>query len=98
VELVALQSVLPEIIALGASLVAISPQLPEHNRELAKHRNLTFEILPTSYVFKRGHSIRLALAGADRDHFTLLPGPAPTLHFHRDRAHPSHLDLPVIRP
>jgi len=60
--------------------------------------NLTFEILPTSYVFKRGHSIRLALAGADRDHFTLLPGPAPTLHFHRDRAHPSHLDLPVIRP
>ena len=44
-ELVALQSVLPEIIALGASLVAISPQLPEHNRELAKHRNLTFEIL-----------------------------------------------------
>jgi len=37
--------VLPEILALGAGLVAISPQLPEHNRELAKHRNLTFEIL-----------------------------------------------------
>ena len=36
---------LPEILALGAGLVAISPQLPEHNRELAKHRNLTFEIL-----------------------------------------------------
>ena len=35
----------PEITALGASLVAISPQLPEHNRELIQHRHLTFEIL-----------------------------------------------------
>jgi peroxiredoxin len=37
--------VLPDIISLGANLVAISPQLPEHNRELIKHRQLTFEIL-----------------------------------------------------
>jgi peroxiredoxin len=31
--------------ALGASLVAISPQLPEHNRELIQHRKLAFDIL-----------------------------------------------------
>jgi peroxiredoxin len=37
--------VLPEITALGASLVAISPQLPEHNRELIRSRGLGFEIL-----------------------------------------------------
>lgn len=36
---------LPEIQALGATLVAISPQLPEHNRELIERRHLTFEIL-----------------------------------------------------
>ena len=36
---------LPEITALGASLVAISPQLPEHNRELARSRELGFPIL-----------------------------------------------------
>jgi peroxiredoxin len=42
---VALQAALSEITELGASLVAISPQLPEHNRALIKHRNLTFEIL-----------------------------------------------------
>jgi len=36
---------LPEIIALGAHLVAISPQLPEHNRELIRSRALGFEIL-----------------------------------------------------
>ena len=34
-----------DITALGASLVAISPQLPEHNRELIRSRHLTFEIL-----------------------------------------------------
>jgi len=35
----------PDIAALGANLVAISPQLPEHNRELIRSRKLTFEIL-----------------------------------------------------
>jgi peroxiredoxin len=37
--------VLPEITALGASLVAISPQLPAYSRELIERRHLTFEIL-----------------------------------------------------
>jgi peroxiredoxin len=37
--------VLTEIAALGASLVAISPQLPEHNRELIRSRSLGFPIL-----------------------------------------------------
>jgi peroxiredoxin len=45
VELGALQKVLPQIVALDASLVAISPQLPEHNRELARSRALGFPIL-----------------------------------------------------
>ncbi len=31
--------------AFGASLVAVSPQLPEHNRELIRSRGLGFEIL-----------------------------------------------------
>ena len=44
-ELVALQKVVPEIEALGATLVAISPQLPQHSRELIRNRGLTFEIL-----------------------------------------------------
>jgi peroxiredoxin len=45
VELVALQHVLSSITDLGASLVAISPQLPQHNRELIRSRGLGFEIL-----------------------------------------------------
>jgi peroxiredoxin len=42
---VALQSALPEITGAGASLVAISPQLPSFNAELVRQRHLTFEIL-----------------------------------------------------
>ena len=41
----ALQAILPELTALGATLVAISPQLPEHNRELIRTRHLTFDVL-----------------------------------------------------
>ena len=41
----ALQAIQPDLAALGATLVAISPQLPEHNRELIRTRHLTFEIL-----------------------------------------------------
>ncbi len=57
---------------------------------------LTFEILPTSYLFKHGHSIRLALAGADKDHFAVLPGPPPTWWVHRDSVHVSRLSLPIM--
>ena len=58
---------------------------------------LTFELLPTSYVFAAGHRIRLALAGADRDHFARIPASGPaTLHFQRSAAHPSRLALPVV--
>ena len=58
---------------------------------------LVFDLLPTSYLFQQGHSIRIALAGADRDHFALIPsqGP-PTWTVLRDAAHPSHVALPVV--
>jgi putative CocE/NonD family hydrolase len=57
---------------------------------------LMFDLLPTSYLFKRGHSIRVALAGADRDHFALIPSEEPpTWKVLRDAAHPSHVALPV---
>jgi peroxiredoxin len=37
--------VLPEITDMGASLVAISPQLSQHNRELISSRHLGFDVL-----------------------------------------------------
>lgn len=58
--------------------------------------SLVFDLLPTSYVFKKGHSIRVAVAGADRDHFALLPGPPPTVRIYRSAPMPSHVVLPVM--
>ena len=58
--------------------------------------SLTFDLLPTSYLFKKGHRIRVAISGADRDYFAQLPGPPPTLNVFRNSTHPSHLLLPII--
>jgi len=57
---------------------------------------LVFDLLPTSYLFQEGHSIRVALAGADRSHFATLFDEPPTVRFYRDRAHPSCIELPVV--
>lgn len=58
---------------------------------------LVFSLQPVSYLFQRGHRIRIALAGADRDHFDPIPeDDAPTWQVQRNRAHPSHVILPVV--
>lgn len=44
-ELEALQEVLPDITAIGANLVAVSPQRIQHLRQMAKKHNLTFDVL-----------------------------------------------------
>ena len=56
---------------------------------------LDFALIATSYLFKRGHAIRVALAGVDRDHFVVLPGPPPDWTVYHDAVHPSSLRLPV---
>lgn len=58
---------------------------------------LSFGLLPTSYRFRQGHRIRVAVAGADKDHFALIPadGP-PRIRVHRDAARPSRVVLPVV--
>ncbi|MEX2491707.1 MAG: CocE/NonD family hydrolase [Nitrospirales bacterium] len=58
---------------------------------------LTLDLLPVSYQFQKGHRIRVALAGADKDHFQQLDGPAPTWEIWHTPDRPSHIELPVIR-
>ncbi len=57
---------------------------------------LTFDLLPTSYLFRKGRRLRVAIAGADRDHFDPPDGPAPTVEFYRGGAYRSRIDLPLI--
>ncbi|MGH7718973.1 MAG: CocE/NonD family hydrolase, partial [Gemmatimonadaceae bacterium] len=57
---------------------------------------LTFDLLPTSYLFRKGRRIRVALAGADSDHFSAVTAVPPTVQFHRGGSRASRIDLPVI--
>ncbi len=59
---------------------------------------LVIDLLPTSYVFRTGHSIRLAIAGADSGAFTVPAMASPVAYeVHRDDAHRSRLEVPTYR-
>ena len=59
---------------------------------------LRFALLPISWLFRAGHRLRLALAAADRDHFSRIPdGRPPRLRIFRGGAQGSRLRLPLIR-
>ncbi len=57
---------------------------------------ITFGLQPTSVLFRKGHRIRVAIAGADKDHFVLPSSPEPNLTFYRSTTHASAMDLPVV--
>jgi len=56
-----------------------------------------FELLPTSYLFRKGHRVRVSIALSDSDHFTRIPdGRPPELTVFRSQARPSRVVLPVV--
>ncbi|MCP4105861.1 MAG: CocE/NonD family hydrolase, partial [Desulfobacteraceae bacterium] len=69
---------------------------------------LTFDLFATSWVFKKGHRIRISIACADWPSFVLHPKLSPnndpddpdniipTVTVHRNILHPSHIELPLI--
>jgi uncharacterized protein len=57
---------------------------------------LTFDLHPISYRFAAGSRIRLALAGADADHFARIPAEGPVAwRVQRNAAHATSVVLPV---
>ena len=94
----------------------VLPELPWHGYAEAQFIDgvladnqvikLEFDLVATSWVFKEGHKIRVAIAGADLDNFELNPGLAPnndvsevpdtTITVYRTVAYPSKIVLPVI--
>lgn len=58
---------------------------------------LVFDLHPTSYIFRKGHRLRVTIACADKDN-TLTPeiNPAPTVKIYRDALKASYIVLPVI--
>ena len=67
----------------------------------------TIRLYPTSNVFKKGHRIRVDVSSSNFPRFDVNPNTGEPLNDHRrvlsavntihhDRAHPSHIVLPVI--
>ncbi len=57
---------------------------------------LSFDLWATSALVKRGHRIRIAVAGADKDSFERYPrSGSPNITVARSRRHPSHVVLPM---
>ena len=57
---------------------------------------ISFALLPTSVVLRKGHRIRLALAGADSSVFERCPAEGtPRLTVYRGKERSSYLDLPM---
>ena len=90
---------------LGANPPDIPATGPTHsfNRTDAEHlvpgepAEAAFELLPTSYLFRQGHRIRLSIALADSDHFTRIPdGRPPEITLFNGGERPSRVVLPVI--
>jgi predicted acyl esterase len=58
-------------------------------------QQLRFAMIPTSWTFRRGSRIRVAIAGADADHYAQVPhGRPPVLTLRRGGAMASSLTLP----
>ena len=59
---------------------------------------LTFGLLPTSVLIKKGHQIRTAIAGHDKGTFARIPTEGtPVITVARNKLHASFIDLPVAR-
>ena len=59
--------------------------------------HLRFELFPISWLFRRGHTIRIAIGGADRDNFLpIAADQCPTLRIFHGPDTPSRLELPVL--
>jgi putative CocE/NonD family hydrolase len=62
--------------------------------ELAEIR---FGLHPTSVLIRRGHRIRVGIAGHDEGTFVRIPAEGtPELTVSRNRIHASHIDLPML--
>jgi putative CocE/NonD family hydrolase len=58
---------------------------------------LTFGLLPTSVLIRRGHCLRIAIAGHDNDTFARIPAQGtPIITVQRNRIHASFIDLPTF--
>ena len=60
--------------------------------------DMKFTLLPTSVLIRKGHKVRVAIAGHDADTFVRIPETGePVITVLRNKEYPSHIQLPVIK-
>ncbi|WP_276168324.1 CocE/NonD family hydrolase [Zobellia alginiliquefaciens] len=63
-----------------------------------KIEEVRFKLHPTSILIKKGHAIRIAISGADKDTFDKVPAEGtPTLSIYRNKTNSSFLELPIVK-
>jgi hypothetical protein len=73
---------------LGRQIIADVGSLPQR---------VTFDLLPTSVLFRPGDKIRITIAAADPDNFQLLPATGNAAYrISSTLADPSLLELPIV--
>lgn len=59
---------------------------------------ISFKLWPTSVLIKKGHSIRIAISGADKDTFDRVPVEGtPAYKIYRNRTNISFIELPIVK-
>ena len=81
----------------GTSVLTTREHTRQHAEPLVpgEPARAVFDLLPVSYRFPAGHSVRLALTGADADHFRAVTSDAPCVDWLWGDAWRSRLELPV---
>jgi putative CocE/NonD family hydrolase len=74
-----------------------SYKIDEHKLTPGKPVKATIDLMPTAWMFKPGHRIRLALTGSQGRTNYQQRESAPTLTVLRNATHVSYLSLPVIK-
>ncbi|MFT4544581.1 MAG: putative CocE/NonD family hydrolase [Bacteroidia bacterium] len=57
---------------------------------------LSFDMLPTSYLFKEGHKMQIRFAGVDVFNFKNIYPNGGSWEIYHDAEHPTNIDLPII--
>lgn len=96
--------------------MAVKPDLPWHGFKKADYVKqvfadgrvveLRFDLMPSAWLFKKGHRIRIAIAGADYGNFEYNPElckgdlpdscPETTMIVHQGDTTPSRIEIPII--
>lgn len=64
--------------------------------DTSKVELVSFDLLPTSHLFRKGHKIQIRIAGVDTYNFKNLYPEGGKLEIHHNEEYPSHIELPII--